>query len=200
MATKIRLARRGKKRKPVYDVIIADSRAPRDGKFIEKIGSFNPNVEPPVININTESAFNWVMKGAQPTETTRKLLSIKGVMFRKHLQVGVDKGAITQEEADKKFATWLSDKDAAEAKAGDAAAKAADKAAADASAAREKVRTDAAAAAQKAQEEALAAATAAEAEAAAEAKAEETTEEAPAVEAEATEEAPAADAGEEAKA
>lgn len=197
MATKIRLARRGKKRKPVYDVIIADSRAPRDGKFIEKIGSFNPNVEPPVININTESAFNWVMKGAQPTETTRKLLSIKGVMFRKHLQVGVDKGAITQEEADKKFATWLSDKDAAEAKAGDAAAKAADKAAADASAAREKVRTDAAAAAQKAQEEALAAA---EAEAAAEAKAEETTEEAPAVEAEATEEAPAADAGEEAKA
>lgn len=200
MATKIRLARRGKKRKPVYDVIVADSRSPRDGKFIEKLGSFNPNVEPNVLTLNTESAFDWVMKGAQPTETARKLLSIKGIMFKKHLQVGVNKGAITQEEADKKFAAWSSDKDAADAKAGDAAAKAAVKATQDAADAREKIRTDAVEAAKKAEEEALAAAAAEAAATEAEASAEEESTEEAATEETPAEEAPTAEASEETKA
>lgn len=187
MATKIRLARRGKKRKPVYDVIIADSRASRDGKFIEKLGFFNPNVEPPVISIDVESAFNWVMKGAQPTDTTRKLLSISGVMFRKHLQVGVNKGAITQEAADEKYAAWVAAKEAAKTNADAAGVKAKEQAVKDATAKREQIRKDAADAAKKAEEEALAAAVAeAAAKDAPEASAEEAAEEAPAAEGEET--------------
>ncbi len=111
MATKIRLARRGRKKRPIYDVVVADSRSPRDGKFIEKLGSFNPNVHPPQISIDNEKAFQWVMTGAQPTQTARKILSIEGIMMRKHLQVGVNKGAITQDQADEKFAAWLKDKE-----------------------------------------------------------------------------------------
>ena len=110
MATKIRLARRGRKRRPIYDIVVADARAPRDGKFIEKLGSYNPNVLPKQITLNEESAFNWVMTGAEPTDTARRLLSIEGVMYRKHLQVGVNKGAITQEEGDKKFADYKAEK------------------------------------------------------------------------------------------
>lgn len=190
MATKIRLARRGKKRKPVYDIIIADSRASRDGKFIEKLGYFNPNVQPPVISIDVESAFNWVMKGAQPTDTTRKLLSISGVMFRKHLQVGVNKGAITQEAADEKYAAWIAAKETAKTDADAAGVKAKETAAKDAIAKREQIRKDAADAVKKAEEDALAAAVAEaaakDAPAAPEASAEETTEEAPAAEGEET--------------
>lgn len=114
MATKIRLARKGRKRRPIYDIVVADARAPRDGKFIEKLGTYNPNVLPKKIVLNEESAFNWVMTGAEPTETARRLLSIEGVMYRKHLQVGVNKGAITQEEADKKFAAYKADKESKE--------------------------------------------------------------------------------------
>ncbi len=111
MAVKIRLARRGRKKRAMYDVVIADARAPRDGRFIEKIGTYNPNTDPASINIDNDKAFDWVMKGAQPTDTVRAMLSYRGVMFRKHLQVGVDKGAITQEEADKKLAAWIEGKD-----------------------------------------------------------------------------------------
>ena len=95
----------------MYDVVVADARAPRDGRFIEKIGTYNPNTDPATVNINGEKAFDWVMKGAQPTDTVRAMLSYKGVMFKKHLQIGVNKGAITQEEADKRHAEWVSNKD-----------------------------------------------------------------------------------------
>lgn len=112
MAVKIRLARRGRKKQAIYDVVVADARAPRDGRFIEKLGSYNPNTDPAMININADKAFDWVMKGAQPTDTVRAMLSYKGVMFRKHLQLGVLKGAISQEEADKKLQDWVEAKEA----------------------------------------------------------------------------------------
>lgn len=112
MAVKIRLARRGRKRKPIYDIVVADSRSPRDGKFIEKLGTFNPNVQPESILLNEESAFNWVMKGALPTDSARTILSREGIMLRKHLQVGVNKGAISQETADQRFEAWKNDKQA----------------------------------------------------------------------------------------
>jgi len=113
MAVKIRLARRGRKARAMYDIVVADARAPRDGRFIEKLGNFNPNTDPATIVLNSESAFNWVMNGAQPTDTARTILSQKGIMMKKHLQVGVNKGAITQEDADKKFDAWLAKKEGA---------------------------------------------------------------------------------------
>ncbi len=111
MSVKIRLARRGRKKQAMYDVVVADSRAPRDGRFIEKIGTYNPNTDPASIELNNDKAFDWVMKGAQPTDTVRAMLSYRGVMMKKHLQIGVNKGAITQEEADKKLEAWIADKD-----------------------------------------------------------------------------------------
>lgn len=111
MPVKIRLARRGRKKQAMYDVVVADSRAPRDGRFIEKLGTYNPNTDPATIHLDADKAFDWVMKGAQPTDTVRAMLSYKGVMFRKHLQIGVNKGAITQEDADKKLEAWISDKE-----------------------------------------------------------------------------------------
>lgn len=112
MAVKIRLARRGRKKQPIYDIVVADARAPRDGKFIEKLGSFNPNSDPAFVSLDVEGATKWVLDGALPTETARKILSDKGVMYKKHLQIGVNKGAIQQEDADKKFEAWLSEKEA----------------------------------------------------------------------------------------
>lgn len=112
MPVKIRLARRGRKKQAMYDVVVADSRAPRDGRFIEKIGTYNPNTDPAFISLNDEKAFDWVMKGALPTETVKAMLSYRGILMKKHLQIGVLKGAITQEEADKKFETWLAEKEA----------------------------------------------------------------------------------------
>ena len=111
MSVKIRLARRGRKKLAIFDVVIADSRAPRDGRFIEKIGTYNPNINPAFININEQKALSWIMKGAQPTTTARAILSERGVMFKKHLQVGVNKGAITQEHADQKFNEWFKNKE-----------------------------------------------------------------------------------------
>lgn len=111
MPVKIRLARRGRKKQAMYDVVIADSRAPRDGKFIEKIGTYNPNTDPATISLNEEKAFDWVMKGAQPTDTVKAMLSYRGILLKKHLQIGVNKGALTQEQADEKFAAWLKDKE-----------------------------------------------------------------------------------------
>ena len=112
MATKIRLQRFGKKGKPFYHLVVADSRAPRDGKFIERIGSYNPNTNPATIDLNFDKALSWVNQGAQPTDTCRAILSYKGVLYKKHLEGGVKKGALTQEQADEKFAAWLTSKDA----------------------------------------------------------------------------------------
>ena len=111
MATKIRLARHGKKGKPFFHIVIADSRSPRDGRFIEKIGTYNPTSNPAVIDINFEKALSWVDKGAQPTDTCRAILSYKGVLYKHHLNRGVVKGALTQEQADAKFEKWLAEKE-----------------------------------------------------------------------------------------
>lgn len=112
MAVKIRLARRGRKKLALYDVVVADARAPRDGRFIEKLGTYNPLTTPVTVDINDERAFHWVMNGAQPTDTVKAMLSYRGLLLRKHLQIGVLKGAITQEQADGKLAEWLKDKEA----------------------------------------------------------------------------------------
>lgn len=107
MAVKIRLARRGRKKHPIYDIVVADARSPRDGRFIEKIGQYNPHSTPATISLKDDRALYWVQVGAQPTDTTKKILSVKGIMFKKHLQIGVEKGAITQEQADAKFQAWI---------------------------------------------------------------------------------------------
>lgn len=110
MAVKIRLARRGRKKRPMYDIVVADARAPRDGRFIEKLGTYNPNTHPAEVSLKVDKAVKWLFNGAQPTDTARTILQKKGVMLRKHLQVGVIKGAITQEEADARFDNWLKEK------------------------------------------------------------------------------------------
>jgi small subunit ribosomal protein S16 len=112
MAVKIRLARRGRKKLAMYDVIVTHGRSPRDGVFIEKIGVYNPLTNPATIDIRDDRALEWLMKGAQPTDTVRAMFSYKGILIRKHLQVGVLKGALTQEEADKRFEAWKTSKDA----------------------------------------------------------------------------------------
>ena len=107
---KIRLARRGRKKAATYDIVVADARAPRDGKFIEKIGTYNPQTAPATVLVNVDKAVKWLLNGAQPTDTTRSILSHEGVMLKKHLQVGVNKGAITQETAEERFAAWKAEK------------------------------------------------------------------------------------------
>ncbi|NJM94835.1 MAG: 30S ribosomal protein S16 [Cytophagales bacterium] len=111
MAVKIRLARRGRKKLAMYDIVVADSRSPRDGRFIEKLGTYNPNTDPATIALDDSRALDWVMKGASPTDTARSLLSHRGIMLKKHLQLGVNKGAISQEEAEKRFEDWRSAKE-----------------------------------------------------------------------------------------
>ena len=96
MATKLRLARHGKKGKPYYHIVAADARAPRDGRYIERIGSYNPNTNPATIDINFDRALDWVLKGAQPTDTVRAMLSYRGVLYKKHLLNGVKKGGFDQ--------------------------------------------------------------------------------------------------------
>lgn len=112
MAVKIRLARRGRKKAAQFDIVVADARAPRDGRFIEKLGTYDPNTNPASINFDADKAFDWIMKGAQPTDTVRAMLSYRGVLYRKHLQLGVIKGAIAQEVADQRFSDWKEQKDA----------------------------------------------------------------------------------------
>ena len=112
MATKIRLQRHGHKDYAFYPIVIADSRAPRDGRFIERIGSYNPNTNPATISLNFERALYWVNVGAIPTDTVRNILSREGVMLMKHLQGGVKKGAFTEEEAQKRFEAWKAEKQA----------------------------------------------------------------------------------------
>ncbi len=195
MAVRIRLFRRGRKKMAMYDIVVADARAPRDGRFIEKLGNYNPNTDPATIDLNTDRAFDWVMDGAQPSDTARNILSRKGVMLRKHLQVGVNKGAITQEEADKRYAEWLTTKEGKESTIADNIAKAKAADAKERLAAETKVKEARAEALAKKQSEMLAAAEAAEAAAKAEEagdEAEEVTEEAPVAEA-----APEAEAKEE---
>jgi len=109
---KIRLARRGRKKLAMFDVVVADARAPRDGRFIEKLGTYNPLTVPATIDINNDRAFHWVMNGAQPSDTVKAMLSLRGILLRKHLQIGVNKGAITQEQADSKLADWIKSKEA----------------------------------------------------------------------------------------
>ena len=196
MPTKIRLQRHGKKRYAYYHVVVADARAPRDGKFIEKLGSYNPNDNPATIDIDFDRCLHWVKTGAQPTETCKALLSYKGVLHKDHLDRGVLKGAMTQEQADKKFAAWLKEKEGKVDSKKDGLAKAAAEA--------EKARMAAETAAnEKKAAEVLAKTSALAAEAAAAeapAATEETAEEAPAAEvateeaAPAVEEAPVAEA------
>jgi small subunit ribosomal protein S16 len=112
MATKMRLQRFGKKRSPFYHIVIADGRAPRDGRYIEKIGSYNPIPNPAEIKLNFDKALDWLQKGAQPTETMRAILSYKGVLYKHHLIKGMKKGAMTEAEVEAKFQTWLTDKEA----------------------------------------------------------------------------------------
>lgn len=110
MSVKIRLQRKGRKGAPFYHIVIADSRSPRDGKFIERIGSYNPMTSPATIELDNDKALTWLGNGAQPTDTVDAILRFKGVKFRKHLQLGVKKGAITQESADATWATWNDEK------------------------------------------------------------------------------------------
>lgn len=111
MPVRIRLSRRGKKARPFYYIIVADSRAPRDGKFIEKIGTYDPMDKPAIVDLKFDRALYWIQKGAQPSDTARSLLSRKGVMLKHHLLKGVTKGALTEAEAEAKFETWLKDKE-----------------------------------------------------------------------------------------
>jgi small subunit ribosomal protein S16 len=124
MSVKIRLQRHGKKGKPFYWIVAADARAKRDGKYLEKIGTYNPNANPAIIDLDVDLAVNWLQNGAQPTDTAKNILSYKGAMLKNHLAGGVRKGALTQEQADAKFAAWveakatkISDKEAGLSKA-----------------------------------------------------------------------------------
>lgn len=165
MSTKIRLARHGRKSRPFYHVVIADSRAPRDGKFIEKVGTYNPNTNPATIDLNFDRALYWLQVGAQPTDTAKRILSYKGVLLKKHLLEGVKKGAFDAAAAEAKFEAWMKEKDSkVQAKVnklandGDTAAKARMEAEAKVRAAKEeivakkKAEAEAAAAAKKAEE------------------------------------------------
>ena len=110
MSVKIRLQRHGKKGKPFYSIVAADARAKRDGKFLEKLGTYNPNVNPAIIELDVDSAVKWLQNGAQPTDTARAILSYKGAMLKNHLAGGVRKGALTEEQAEAKFTAWLEEK------------------------------------------------------------------------------------------
>ncbi len=195
MSVKIRLSRHGKKNYAFFHILATDVRAPRDSRFIELLGSYNPNTNPATIILNVDRALYWLQNGAQPTTTAKRILSYKGVLLKKHLQEGVKKGALTQEQADAKFAAWISEKEAkinakieklsvGKADAKKAAVEAENKvnAARAEALAKKKAEAEAAVAAAKAEAEA--------AENAAEAPAEEAAPEAPATEAPAAEAAP----------
>jgi small subunit ribosomal protein S16 len=111
MPVKIRLQRHGKKGKPYYWIVAADARAKRDGKYLEKLGAYNPNTNPATIDLNVDGAVTWLENGAQPTDTAKAILSYKGVLLKKHLKGGVTKGALTEEQAEAKFTAWLEEKE-----------------------------------------------------------------------------------------
>ena len=112
MPVKIRLARRGRKKRPYYHIVVADARAPRDGKFIENIGFYNPMTVPASIELDRDKAYDWITKGAQPTDTARAILKFKGVYYKKHLMRGVAKGALTEEKATEMYEAWIAEKEA----------------------------------------------------------------------------------------
>ncbi|HQW10825.1 MAG TPA: 30S ribosomal protein S16 [Saprospiraceae bacterium] len=112
MAVKIRLQRKGRKKAPFYHIVIADARSPRDGKYITRIGSYNPMTQPATIDLDRDEAYNWLGNGAQPTDTVRAILRFKGVYVKRHLMRGVAKGAFTEEVANEKWAQWIEEKDA----------------------------------------------------------------------------------------
>ncbi len=112
MPAKIRLQRHGKKGRPYFHIVVADARAPRDGKYIERLGFYNPNTNPATIEIDVDGAVKWLGNGAQPTDTARAILSYKGVLYKNHLLKGVQKGAFSEEEAEKRFNAWLEEKQA----------------------------------------------------------------------------------------
>ncbi|MBK8626439.1 MAG: 30S ribosomal protein S16 [Saprospiraceae bacterium] len=112
MPVKLRLSRKGRKRAPFYHIVVADSRAPRDGKFIEKIGTYNPMTKPATIEIDRNAAYDWLLKGAQPTDTVKAILRFKGVYYKKHLMRGVKKGAMSVEQADTLWQQWIDAKEA----------------------------------------------------------------------------------------
>jgi small subunit ribosomal protein S16 len=111
MAVKIRLQRHGRTKAPFYHIVVADARSPRDGRFIQKIGTYNPMTTPAMIDLDRDAAFDWLNKGAQPTDTATAILRYKGVMYRRHLAEGVLKGALTQEAADAKYNAWVDKKE-----------------------------------------------------------------------------------------
>ncbi|GAB5557942.1 MAG: hypothetical protein SchgKO_21550 [Schleiferiaceae bacterium] len=194
MATRIRLQRHGRKGRPIFHIVVADQRSKRDGRYIEKLGIYNPNTNPATIDMDFDSALDWMMKGAQPSDTARAILSHEGVMMKKHLLEGVKKGALTEEQAEAKYATWKEEKLARISGKVDGLSKAAEEARA--------ARIEAEKEVNRKREEAIAAKNAPEVveeEATEEAAEESTTEEATeAPAAEATEEAPAAEEGEKA--
>ncbi|MBL7964193.1 MAG: 30S ribosomal protein S16 [Flavobacteriales bacterium] len=112
MPTRIRLQRKGKKGLPYYHIVVADTRAPRDGKYIDRIGAYDPNQNPALVDIDTTKALDWLQKGAQPTDTCRAILTYRGVIYKNHLNNGVKKGAFSQEEADRRFEVWSNEKNA----------------------------------------------------------------------------------------
>ena len=112
MATRIRLQRHGRKARPFYHIVVADQRSKRDGRFIEKLGTYNPMTNPATIDFDFDSAVNWLMDGAEPTTTVKRLLSYKGALLKKHLLEGMRKGALTQEQVDAKFDAWAKEKEA----------------------------------------------------------------------------------------
>ena len=188
MSVKIRLQRHGKKGKPFFHIVVADARARRDGRFIEKLGVYNPITNPATIELDVDAAVKWLNNGAQPTDTARAILSYKGALYKKHLQGGVAKGAFDEAEAEKRFNAWLETKEAAVANKKDSLSKA-DKAAKKAALEAEAKVNEARLAAAQAEADAKAAEEAANApvEEVAEEVVSETTEETPAAEAEGTE-------------
>ena len=112
MAVKMRLQRKGRRKNPFYHIVVADARAPRDGRFIEKLGVYNPMTKPATIDLDRDKAYDWLLKGAQPTDTVRAILRLKGVMYRKHLMRGVKKEAMTIEDADRLYQEWIDAKEA----------------------------------------------------------------------------------------
>jgi len=112
MAVKMRLQRKGRRKRPFYHIVVADGRAPRDGRFIERLGSYNPMTKPATIEIDREKAFDWLQKGAQPSDTVRAILRFKGVYYKRHLMRGVAKGALTEEQAEAKYQEWIDAKEA----------------------------------------------------------------------------------------
>ena len=200
MPVKIRLQRHGKKGKPFYWIVAADARAKRDGKFLDKLGIYNPNTNPATIELNIDGAVKWLNNGAQPSDTAKRLLSYKGALLKHHLLGGVRKGALTEEQAEEKFNAWVAEKDAAVAAKISGLTKEQEAEKAKALTAEKAVNDKRIADAQALEAEAAAEVAAAEAaeaaateEAAAEEAAPEATEEVVAEEAPATEEAPAAD-------